>query len=91
MVLGPPSFPEEGPKKPCQHHAAQKVAMCTQQPSATGPWRVLSVFGDPVHTWQGKAAGPHGYLWLLPRLGSLLGNYCTQRVFSKAARDLVIG
>lgn len=45
MVLGPPSLPEEAPPKPCQHWEAQKVAMCTQQPSAPGPWGLLSVFG----------------------------------------------
>lgn len=26
MLLGPPSFPEEGPKKPCQHHAGRSCS-----------------------------------------------------------------
>ena len=31
------------------------------------------------------------YLWLFPRLGSLLGSHCTQRVSLKVAKGLVTG
>lgn len=75
MVLSTLSLPEEGSKKASQ----EKVAMYTQHPSAPGPWSILS--RESACTWQGKAAKPHGYPWLLSRLGSLLGSYCTQESF----------
>lgn len=51
-ALGPPSLPEEGPEKPCQHHATQEKAMCTQCPC-----RLPSGFGVPAHIQQGKQLG----------------------------------